>query len=343
VELTHLIDIGLWQSMLDSLSAELGTGIRILDKGREIVLQSGLADLCCEAMKHGSKHPACFGCLAIEDLSGYDQGGFALCAYCDRAINFVFNLRIDSIEGHVIIGPVWIAEEEGRPALSRLARQFGVGQATFARLSGKLRAYSLEEFRKAGEMMLSTMRVISQTISTNVDLVHQVHQMKESLVREKRKTWQQMIKDGLTGTYRYNYGLARLKQEVARAERYKNPLSIVVIGIEQFRSYVRLHGPEAARNFLTAVGTLVQKKCRRTDLSVRLSEEEFLVILPSTPPKGARAVLDRIRGEAADFSFSEERGVPVAAPSLEEGLASYPKDGEDGRELLRKALEKLRQ
>jgi diguanylate cyclase (GGDEF)-like protein len=343
IELTYLIDIGLWQAMLDSLSEQLGAGIRIVSQSREVILQSGLAALCREGMKHKAKHPACFRCCDIADLATYDQPGFALCPYCDRAINFVFNLRTDSIEGHVIIGPVWIAEKGSRPTLARLARKFGVGLAKFSQLSAKVRSYTLEEFRKAGEMVFSTMQVVAQTLGANLQLVNELEQVKESLAIEKKKTWQKMIRDPLTGVYRYNYGLARLKQEVARAERYQQSLSIVVISIEQVRSYVDRYGRDVMRALLKDILNLLQKRCRRTDLPVQLSDERFLLILPFTAEEGAQVVLDRIRGEVEAISVSDEEGAAIKPPSLAEGLASYPKDGQRGRELLNTALERMRQ
>ena len=355
IELTFVIDVGLWQSMLDSLSAQVKAGIRIVNEKKEVILQSGLAALCREAMKREAKHPACLrccDCCDVEDITSYDEGGFLLCPYCDRAISFVFNLRVDSIWGHVVVGPVWIAEKGGRPALGRLARKFGIGQAKFAQMSGKLKSYSLDEFRKAGEMVLSTMRVIGQTLGASLDLVGQIDRLKESLFSEKKKTWQEMIKDRLTGAYRYNYGLARLREEVARAEIYRGrekrgqpshqSVSIVVIGIDQFRSYVDRHGPGAGKALLKNMGTLLQNTSRRTDLPVRLSEEEFLLILPFTPTEGAQAVLDRIRSEVRDLSFFDESGAAIETPSLVEGLASYPNDGQEGRELVRKALGGIR-
>ncbi len=342
MELTSLIDVGLSQSMLDCVSAQLGAGMRITNAKNEVILESGLAVICREAMKRREKHPACFRCGNIEDFSGYDQGGFALCPYCARLINFVFNLRIGEVVERVIIGPVWIAEKGIRPSFVRLARKFGIGQAKFTQLSGKLRPYSLEEFRKTGEMVFSAMRVIGEGLSTSLDLVKQVNTLKESLIAEKRRTWQQMVKDQLTGAYRYNYGLARLKEEVSRAERYKQSLSVVVIRIEQLRSYVHRGGAEAANAFLKKIGSVVQKKCRRTDLSARLSDEEFLMILPFTAEEGARVVAHRIRGEVKAFSFPGGAEPAPEPPSLVEGVASYPKDGQKGKELLRKALEKMR-
>lgn len=352
IELTHLIDIGLWQSMLNSLSAELGADIRVVSKDREVILQSRPAGLCREAMKRKAKHPACFECCAIEDLASCEDGGFALCAYCDSAINYVFNLRVDSIQGHVIIGPVWIAEKGKRPAVSRLARKFGIGQTKFAQLSSKLTAYSLEEFRKAGEMVHSAMLVIAQTIGTNLDLVKEVGELRSALLSERRRTWQQMVKDGLTGTYRYNYGLARLKEEVARVEVYggrnkrgeasPHSLSVAVIGIKQFHAYIDRHGPEAGRSFLSNVGSILQKRCRCTDLSARLSDEEFFLILPSTNEQGVRTVLTRIRDEVQKLAISDEDEDSSDFPVLAEGAATYPDDGEKGRELLRKALERVR-
>ncbi len=343
VELTHLIEIGLWQSMLDSLSAQLQAGIRILNADKEIILQSGIAGLCREAMRRAPKHPACFRCCDIEDPWSYGEGGFALCAYCDRILNFVFNLQIDGIQGHVIVGPVWIAEKGIRTTAARLARRFGTGQAKFAQLSVKLKSYSIEDFRKAGQMVSSTMRVIAQTLGTSLELVKEVGELKNALLKEKKKTWQQMVRDELTGTYRYNYGLARLKEEVARAERYKQSLSIVVIGIGKFRSYVDQYGPDAVDALLRGMGTLVQTKSRRTDVWVRLREEEFLLVLPFTAQEGARAMLDRLRREIETLSLFTRKGSKVEPPSVLEGVASYPTDGENERELLQKALESVRQ
>ncbi len=353
IELTDLIDIGLWQSMLDSLSNQLGAGIRIVNENKEPVLHSRVAALCKEGMKRQAKHPACARCCDIEDLASYEDGGFALCPYCDRAINYVFNLRVDGIKGHVILGPVWIAEKGSRPTVARLARKFGIGQSRFTQLSQKMTSYPLDEFRHVGQMVFSTMRVIGQILGFNLDLLEEAGALKEALHIEKRRTWQQMVRDRLTGAYRYNYGLSRLKQEVARAEVYEgrdrrggpssHSLSVAVIGIEQFRSYIDRRGPEAGKAFLKNVGSFLQRKCRCTDLSVRLSEEEFMLILPETNEEGARTVLDRIRCEVKEGVATGVDQGPPEFPTLVKGVATYPGDGRKGRDLLRKALERLRQ
>jgi diguanylate cyclase (GGDEF)-like protein len=343
IELAHLIDVGLWQSMLDSMSGQLEAGITVFDHGGEIVLQSGLASLCNEAMKRKPKHPACFRCCDVQPAVDQDRGEFALCPYCDRMINFAFALTIDDIAAYVVVGPVWIAEKETPATLTRLARKFGIGHARFAQSSAMIKAYSLEDFRKAGEMVHSTMRAIAQSLCTGLELGREVGELKQSLLAERKKSWQQMVRDKLTGTYRYNYGLSRLKQEVARAERYKHPLSIVVIGIGQFRSYVDRYGPGAVKTLLGDMGKVVQSKSRRTDVSVRLREEEFLLVLPFTSEQGARAVLERIHREVEGLPLFDEEGKNIEPPSLVEGLATYPRDGDSERDLLRNALEKVRQ
>jgi diguanylate cyclase (GGDEF)-like protein len=329
--------------MLDCLSAQLEAGIKIFNDRGEIILQSGLASVCREAAKRVAKHPACFRCCDVQPAAGPDRGEFSLCPYCDRMINFAFTLRVDAIGGQVIVGPVWIAEKEIPATLTRLARKFGIGQAKFTQLKAKIKAYSLEDFRKAGEMVHSTMRVIAKSLGMSLELVGEVGELKQSLLSEKKRTWQQMVRDKLTGTYRYNYGLSRLKQEMARAERYKQSLSIVVIGIGQFRSYVDRYGPAAVNTLLSDIGKVVQSTSRRTDVPVRLREEEFLLVLPFTAEKGARAVLERIHREVEALPLFKREGIAVEPPLLVEGLASYPRDGGNERDLLRKALEKVRQ
>lgn len=343
IGLTHLVDLGLWQCMLDSISAQLEAGITIFSDRGETILQSGLASLCREAMKQAAKHPACLRCCDVQPVGSLDRGEFALCPYCDRMINFNFDFRIAAIRGQVIVGPVWIAEKETPAGVTRLARRFGIGQAKFGQLKANIRAYSLEDFRRAGEMVHSTIRAVAQSLSTSLELGREVGELKQSLLTEKKKTWQQMVRDKLTGTYRYNYGLSRLKQEVARAERYKQSLSLLVIGIGQFRSYVDRYGPAAVNTLLGNIGKIVQRKSRRTDVPVRLREEEFLLVLPFTAEKGARAVLERIHREIEALPLFGREGAVIEPPSLVEGLASYPRDGGNESDLLRKALEKVRQ
>jgi diguanylate cyclase (GGDEF)-like protein len=343
IELTDLIDIGLWQSMLDSVSAELQAGIRLTNDKNEIVLQSNLSAMCQEAIRRGAKHPACLRCCDLEDLPSYEEGGFAICPYCDRSINYVFGFRVNGIWGHVIIGPVWLAEKGSRATVARLARKFGIGESNFAQLSSKLRAYSLDELRRAGDMVRLAMQVITDTLSVNLTLGKELSELKESLLREKKRTWQQLVRDGQTGALRYNYGLARLKDEVARAERYGQSLSIVVIGVGRFRSYVDRYGPALANTLLESIGQVLRTRSRRTDLSIRLREEEFLLVLPFTAEQGATTALERLQREIGSLSLSDDKGEAVELPPLVQGLASYPKDGASEKELLRKALQKVRQ
>jgi diguanylate cyclase (GGDEF)-like protein len=345
IELTHLIDLGLWQSMLDALSAQLEAGISIVDDHRKVILRSRLAALCEEALiKREGKHPACRQCCETGPIAENDnRGEFALCPYCDRMINYVFNFRVDSAAGHVVVGPVWIAEKETPATLTRLARRFGISQGKFAQLRGSIKDYSLDDFRRAGEMVQSTMRVIGDTLGTSVELAAEVGELKQSLLTERRKTWQQMVRDKQSGAYRYAYGLSRLKEELARAERYKQSLSIVVIGLAQFRSYVDRYGPVAVSTLVSHIGKLVDRSSRRTDLAVRLREEEFLLVLPFTGEDGARVVMDRIEEQIRSLTLLTEDGGPAEPPALVEGIATYPKDGANERDLLRKVLSKVRQ
>lgn len=343
IELTHLIDLGLWQSMLDNLSTQLAAGITIFGDAGGVILRSRLATLCQEAMRREAKHPACRRCCETELSANGDRGEFSLCPYCDRMINFAFNIRVDSVVGHVVVGPVWIAEKETPATLTRLARRFGINQARFAQLRGSIRDFSLEDFRKAGEMVRSTLRVVTDTLRTSVELAEEVSELKESLLVERKKTWQQMVRDKHTGAYRYQYGLSRLKEEIARAERYKQSLSIVVIGLSQFRSCVDRYGPSAVSTLLSHIGKLVHGKSRRTDVPVRLREEEFLLVLPFTGEKGARVVLERMEEQIRALPFLEEEGGAVEPPVLVEGIATYPKDGANERDLLRKVLAKVRE
>ena len=70
------------------------------------------------------------------------------------------------------------------------------------------------------------------------------------------------ITDGLTGLYNHRYFYDRLAQEVARAQRYELPLSLLMIDIDDFKAYNDRYGHRAGDALLRGVGALLQARRR---------------------------------------------------------------------------------
>lgn len=120
----------------------------------------------------------------------------------------------------------------------------------------------------------------------------------------------QAISDGLTGLYNHRYFYRRLRQEFARAQRYRVPLSLLMIDIDDFKRFNDEYGHPAGDLVLAEVGRIISGQLRKgVDLAARYGGEEFVVLLPNTPGAGAKTVGSRPGRTVA-------KGAPItAAPS----------------------------
>ena len=109
------------------------------------------------------------------------------------------------------------------------------------------------------------------------------------------------ITDGLTDLYNHRYFYDRLAQEVAAAKRYDRPLSLLMIDIDDFKTYNDRFGHRAGDAVLRDMSARLKAQTRQqVDLVARYGGEEFAIILPSTPVQGAASVGERLRSTIAE-------------------------------------------
>ena len=93
----------------------------------------------------------------------------------------------------------------------------------------------------------------------------------------------------------------RFPAELARAQRYDRPLSIVFCDLDEFKSINDNHGHLVGDRVLTAFGTCLRNELRvEIDWVTRYGGEEFLVVLPETPLAGALEIAERLREAVAE-------------------------------------------
>jgi diguanylate cyclase (GGDEF)-like protein len=131
------------------------------------------------------------------------------------------------------------------------------------------------------------------------------------------------LRDGLTGCFNRKHALESLDLEMRRARRTDRPLSLVILDIDNFKQINDQHGHLAGDTILAAVGRLLGRVLRVTDIKCRYGGDEFLVILPDTPLPGAKPVTESLlRGlselrfplESETVSISASAGLAVATP-----------------------------
>jgi len=148
----------------------------------------------------------------------------------------------------------------------------------------------------------------------------------ESTVRDLAATnaelEQLLIVDEKTGLYNFREFQRRLKDEWQRAERYVQPLSLVMLDLDHFKRINDSLGHQAGDRVLRELATLVAGGARANDVAARYGGEEFAVILPHTDAEMAVRVAERIRNAVKQFVFLEgERPVRVTVSA---GVATYP-------------------
>jgi diguanylate cyclase (GGDEF)-like protein len=90
------------------------------------------------------------------------------------------------------------------------------------------------------------------------------------------------VLDRLTKVYNHVYFEGRLQQEIARSDRYKYPVSVLMIDIDHFKRINDTHGHPQGDVILQEVAKVIKSNIRIVDLCARYGGEEFAVILPET-------------------------------------------------------------
>ena len=150
----------------------------------------------------------------------------------------------------------------------------------------------------------------------------------EEALRESEKRYKDLsITDDLTGLFNQRHFYNQLRVEMDRIQRYKHPLALLLLDVDNFKIYNDTYGHLAGDKVLAKLGEVIRKSIRKTDSAYRYGGEEFTVILTETRGQDAGVAAERIRK-----GFSEEIFFPVPLEpvhvTLSVGIADY-RDGEE--------------
>ncbi|WP_342375363.1 diguanylate cyclase [Myxococcus stipitatus] len=143
----------------------------------------------------------------------------------------------------------------------------------------------------------------------------------EQLAREVGELQRLSSTDGLTGVHNHRYFQERLREEFRRAQRYDDPLALILLDLDHFKQVNDRHGHTAGDGVLREVAAALQRSVRETDLVARYGGEEFAVLLPRTQLTGALTVAERVRRDLGTLRVGPD-GVLNVTASL--GVSSFP-------------------
>jgi len=147
------------------------------------------------------------------------------------------------------------------------------------------------------------------------------------------------IIDGLTGVFNKRYFEEALGREMARAQRYGRPLSILMFDIDHFKRVNDTYGHLAGDYVLQSLARVISTRARREEIFARYGGEEFVILLPETQKDGAMELAEQLRKRVASHTFVfEAEEIPV---TVSIGVAMVQDESIPENELIRRADEKL--
>lgn len=141
--------------------------------------------------------------------------------------------------------------------------------------------------------------------------------------RLHRVVERQAVTDSLTGLANRRQFYEVLGREYERAQRFGQPLSLILLDIDDFKLINDSRGHLAGDAVLHSVAATLAEVIREIDLAARYGGEEFAVLLPQTGPEGAANLAERLRSEIAARSirFGTEE---IAGVTASFGVAAGP-------------------
>ncbi len=156
------------------------------------------------------------------------------------------------------------------------------------------------------------------------------------------QTQQLAMTDGLTELYRRQPFLEQLSREVARANRSREPLAVLMLDIDHFKRYNDTYGHSAGDLILKTVASLMRRTVPPDGICARYGGEEFAILLPKASKTVGVDIADRIREsvEAHVRPVGNGKGDSV---TISLGVATFPEDATSDLELIRRSDQRLYQ
>lgn len=121
-----------------------------------------------------------------------------------------------------------------------------------------------------------------------------------SNVTAHEKLQRMAYQDALTGLLNRRVMESILKREYIRAKRYRTPLSLVFIDVNDFKNVNDTFGHDAGDALLKCLAVLLLEMSRESDVAARFAGDEFVHILPETTAKSAEKMLKRLQNHLFD-------------------------------------------
>ncbi|MCG8588184.1 MAG: diguanylate cyclase [Proteobacteria bacterium] len=204
-------------------------------------------------------------------------------------------------------------------ALSEGARRVSLGQSDYVIPDPKSNdeiALLTRTFNDMVRKLARNQREIeaaNQQLSEQNDQLHQANEVLEQL----------SITDGLTKLHNHRFFQDHLTREIKRCSRTHEPLSLLLMDIDDFKRLNDRLGHAAGDELLVRIARIMEHSIRDSDLLARYGGEEFVVVATGTDLAGAVNLAEKIRTAVNEVSHILEDSMRPTRISISTGVAQY--------------------
>lgn len=141
--------------------------------------------------------------------------------------------------------------------------------------------------------------------------------------------------DSLTRLWNHGYFQYLLSEEIKRAQERKQSFALIMIDIDNFKTYNDALGHQAGDQLLKELAKVLRKTARERDVIARYGGEEFAIILPEVTLEKARVFAERLRAAVETHKFPHDAILPAKKLTVSIGLSMFPEDAQDKETLIK--------
>jgi len=173
--------------------------------------------------------------------------------------------------------------------------------------------------------LATTFLITSSHIETTIEqFIHQTEQLSHLANT-----------DPLSGLANRRFFVEQLEREFARAKRYRRPLTLLYLDLDDFKSINDRFGHVVGDDVIRNLSMSMRAVLRSTDLLARIGGDEFAVLLPETSIKGGVGVTNKLK--RALIAFTSRPDSVISSLTFSAGLAQYRFEDESIDALLARA------
>ncbi len=194
--------------------------------------------------------------------------------------------------------------------------------------------HAVEQLMRASNVMQTDLTRSRDELLVQSSEVDEAQAKIKLLESELSSLSEQVRVDQLTGVLNRRGMDEAFEQEIARADRSGDPLSVALLDIDNFKQLNDNYGHDVGDEALKHLAKVVKESVRPTDVVTRFGGEEFVILLPSTQLDEGSTFLLRVQRALTKAFFMANQAQVVITFSA--GIALY-RQGEAAADLLHRA------